>query len=114
MLSNILIISQSELVMQFSIQCPQLVEGLEGREVVQIAAHPDGKHFLALATPLCPSVTHGASSHGLSSAASSSSSAAAASSASSSSSAASVWFYVEFSGIDRWKRGGRWKKVRQI
>ncbi|KAG8235158.1 hypothetical protein J437_LFUL015198, partial [Ladona fulva] len=62
------------LILTLTGKCPQLVEGLEGREVVQIAAHPDGKHFLALATPLCPSVTHGASSHGLSSAASSSSS----------------------------------------
>ncbi|XP_046386640.1 E3 ubiquitin-protein ligase HERC2 isoform X3 [Ischnura elegans] len=55
-------------------QCPQLVEGLEGREVVQIAAHPDGKHFLALASPQCPASGQSASSHILSSAASPSSS----------------------------------------
>nr|CAD7453260.1 unnamed protein product [Timema tahoe] len=29
-------------------QCPQLVEGLAGKEVVDIASHPDGKHYLAL------------------------------------------------------------------
>nr|CAD7427834.1 unnamed protein product [Timema monikensis] len=29
-------------------QCPQLVEGLAGKEVTDIASHPDGKHYLAL------------------------------------------------------------------
>lgn len=29
-------------------QCPQLVEGLRGKEMVQIASHTEGKHFMAL------------------------------------------------------------------
>ena len=30
------------------LQCPQQVEGFSDKEVVKLAAHPDGKHFLAL------------------------------------------------------------------
>lgn len=29
-------------------QCPQLVEGLKNKEVIQIASHTEGKHFIAL------------------------------------------------------------------
>jgi E3 ubiquitin-protein ligase HERC2 len=30
------------------LQTPQLVDGFGDKEVVKVAAHPDGKHYLAL------------------------------------------------------------------
>nr|CAD7262173.1 unnamed protein product [Timema shepardi] len=44
--SNVLLWRYSSLV--GCTACPQLVEGLAGKEVADIASHPDGKHYLAL------------------------------------------------------------------
>lgn len=32
----------------FNFECPEQVEGFDGKEIVKLAAHADGKHSLAL------------------------------------------------------------------